>query len=103
MRRHPVPPCKEELPTIQKIFEERKDVVVLAVDDENKTTISNFLQAKNYSFTTLMDHNRKLFKKFGIRFIPTVLVINGKGVIAHEIVGWEGPQKLLSAIEASEN
>jgi peroxiredoxin/outer membrane lipoprotein-sorting protein len=94
------PPCKEELPALQKIHEQHQDVVVLAVDDENKATIRNFLKEKQFGFTALVDRKRTLFKKFSIRFIPTVIVINNEGFITHEVVGWEGPEELLAAIGA---
>lgn len=96
-------PCKKELPTLQKIFEERKDVVVLAVDDENRATIRNFLKDKNYGFTALMDGKRTLFKKFVVHFIPTVFVIDSRGLIIREIVGWKGPEELMTALKAVEH
>jgi peroxiredoxin/outer membrane lipoprotein-sorting protein len=96
-------PCKRELPTLQKIFEERKDVVILTVDDENEDTIRNFLKDNHYGFPALMDQERTLFKKFAVHFIPTAFVIDQEGVIVHEIVGWEGPQKLLAALPAGRN
>jgi peroxiredoxin/outer membrane lipoprotein-sorting protein len=96
-------PCKEELPTLQKIFEERKDVVVLTVDDENKATIRNFLKDKHYGFTALMDRKRTLFKQFAVHFIPTVFVINQQGLIIREIVGWKGPEELMAALKAAQH
>ena len=94
-------PCKAELPTIEKIYEQHKDkdVVVLAVDDESKVTITKFLNDHHYGFTVLMDHKRTLFRKLAVRFIPTVLVINDQGIIVREIVGWHGPQELLAALK----
>jgi peroxiredoxin/outer membrane lipoprotein-sorting protein len=97
------PPCKEELPTLQKIFDERKDVVVLTVDDENRATIRNFLKDKQYGFTALLDRKRTLFKKFAVHFIPTVFVINDQGLIIREIVGWKGPEELMAALKAAEH
>lgn len=97
-------PCNEELPAIQRIYEHHKDarnVVILAVDDQNKATIRNFMQEKHYTFTALLDHKRTLFKKFNVRFIPTVIIINKQGTITGEIVGWHGPQKLLAALKQS--
>lgn len=97
-------PCQKELPTLQKIYEQHqdRDVVILTVDDESNATIQTFLKANHYGFTALMDPKRTLFRKFVIRYIPTVIVINGEGIIVHEIVGWEGPQRLLSAIKTGE-
>ena len=95
-------PCQKELPAIQKIYEQHKDMVVLTVDDENRATIRDFLKDKHYGFTALMDPKRTLFKKFAVRFIPTVFVINDEGTIVREIVGWKGPQELLAALKAVE-
>jgi peroxiredoxin/outer membrane lipoprotein-sorting protein len=100
------PPCNEELPEFQKIYvqhKDKKDIVVLAVDDEEKATISKFMKDKHYDFTALVDRNRTLFKKFAVHFIPTVFVINGQGIIVRKVVGWEGPQDLLAALKASGN
>ena len=96
------PPCKEELPALQKIFEERKDVAVLAVDDEDKATVRDFLKDKQYSFTVLLDRKRTLLKRFGVHFVPTVFVINDQGLIIREIVGWKGPEELLAALKDAE-
>jgi len=97
-------PCQKELPTLQKLYEQHqdRDVVVLTVDDESNATIKTFLKAHHYGFTALMDPKRTLFRKFVVRYIPTVIVINDEGIIVREIVGWEGPQKLLAAIETGE-
>jgi peroxiredoxin/outer membrane lipoprotein-sorting protein len=97
------PPCKEELPALQKILEDRKDVAVLAVDDENRGAVRDFLKEKQYSFTVLLDHKRTLFKRFGVHFIPTVFVINGQGLIIREIIGWKGPEELMAALKDAEH
>jgi len=97
-------PCKAELPTIEKVYEQDKDknVVVLTVNDESVATISDFLKQKHYDFTALIDSKRMLFKRFVIRFIPTVFVINGNGIIVRRIVGWRGSQAILAAVRAGE-
>ncbi|HUZ45962.1 MAG TPA: redoxin domain-containing protein [Terriglobia bacterium] len=97
-------PCRKELPEVEKIYEQYKDknVVVLAVDDENQATVRSFLKDHHYGFTALVDQQRTLFKKFVVRYIPTVFVINGKGIIVRHIVGLENPEQLLEAIKAGE-
>lgn len=96
-------PCEHELPTIEKIYEQHKDkdVVILAVDDESEATIKKFLNDNHYGFTALIDHKRTLFRELQVGFIPTVFVINRKGIIVREIIGWQGPQQLLSALKGS--
>jgi peroxiredoxin len=97
------PPCKEELPALEKIYEQYKDkdVAVLAVDDEDKATIRDFLKEKQYGFTALVDSKRTLFKEFAVHFIPTVIVINHEGIITREVEGWEGAQQFLAALKAT--
>lgn len=96
-------PCRKELPTLQKIVEDRKDVVVLTVDDEYRATIRNFLRDKDYGFTVLLDGKRTLFRKFAVHFIPTVFVIDSRGLIIREIVGWKGPEELMAVLKTVEH
>ena len=97
------PPCKEEVPSLEKIYEQNKDkdVAVLAVDDEDTATIRDFLKENQYSFTALVDNKRTLFKEFAVHFIPMVIVINHDGIVTREIEGWEGPQEFQAALKAS--
>jgi len=97
------PPCNEELPTLQKIYEhsQNKDLVILTVDDQAPATIRAFLRAKHYSFPVLVDSNRAVFTEFAVHFIPTAVVINPDGIISQVLTGWEGPQRLLDALRAA--
>lgn len=98
-------PCRHELPTIEKIQEQNKDkdVVILAIDDESRAVIKQFLTKNHYDFTALVDRKRELFAKFAIYSIPTVVVINGKGIVVRQIAGWEGPKELLAAVQAAQH
>jgi len=97
-------PCKAELPTVQQIYQQRKeDVVVLAVDDESEAVVKDFLKVNHYGFTVLVDHDRTLFRNYAVHFIPTVVIINADGMIVRKIVGWEGPKELFAALDASEH
>jgi peroxiredoxin len=97
------PPCKEELPTLQKIYKQYqdKDLVILTVDDERPATIKDFLRAKHYSFRALVDSKRAVFREFAVHFIPTAIVINPDEIVTQVITGWAGPQRLLDALRAA--
>lgn len=97
------PPCKEELPTLQKLYEQYQDkgLVVLAVDDEDPATIKGFLSANRYSFPALVDSRRAVFREFDVHFIPTAVVINTDDIVTQVITGWGGPQRLLEALRAA--
>ena len=97
------PACLKELPAMEKECEQHKeDMVFLAVDDERKETIQNFLKNHHYRFTALVDRKRKLFRQFAVRYLPTLYVINPDGIIVRRVVGWEGSQHLLPALQAGE-
>jgi peroxiredoxin len=96
-------PCKEELPTLQKIDEQYRDkgLVILTINDEAPATIRDFLRAKNYSLPALVDSNRVVFREFAVHFIPTAVVINPDEIVTQVITGWEGPQRLMEALRAA--
>jgi len=97
------PPCKEELPTLQKLYEQYndKDLVILTVDDEEPATIKDFLRAKHYSFRVLVDSKRAVFREFAVHFIPTAIFINPDEIVTQVLTGWAGPQRLLEALRAA--
>ena len=96
-------PCKEELPTLQKIGEQYRDkgLVILTINDEAPATIRDFLSAKHYNFEALVDSSRTVFGEFAVHFIPTAVVINPDEIVTRVITGWEGPERLLEALRAA--
>lgn len=73
------PACKEELPFIQQLYNERKDagLVVLAVDlQESQSTVSKFMADNKYSFPVLLDKDGKVATDYGIQRIPLSLLID---------------------------
>jgi peroxiredoxin len=96
-------PCKEELPTLQKIDVQYRDkgLVILTINDEAPATIRDFLRAKHYSLPALVDSNREVFREFAVHFIPTAVVINPDEIVTQVMTGWEGPERLLEALRAA--
>jgi peroxiredoxin/outer membrane lipoprotein-sorting protein len=97
------PPCREELPWINTIYRELKDkdLVVLAVSDEDRGTIRDFLKQHDFEFLTLVDPDRAVHKMFGVQIIPTVVIINRKGVVVADYVGTRSEQELLAALRSA--
>ena len=83
-------PCRQEMPHIQGIFEEKSDtdLIILAVDiGEELSTVNNFLQNGNFSFTVLLDTKQEISLKYNIRAIPTTFFIDKDGIIQEIKVG----------------
>lgn len=84
------PPCKAEMPEIQKLYEETKgsDLVILAVDlGEDSRTVSNFINNNKYTFNVLLDNNNLVADKYQISSIPVSYFIDKDGNIIDKHIG----------------
>ena len=95
------PPCRKELPYIDKIAREYEDkgVAVIGVNYEDNGTIRNFLEKNKYTLTTLVDSRRKVHKLYAIRAFPTVIVINRKGIVVAHCIGSRTEEQLIAALK----
>ncbi len=91
------PDCLKELKALNQIKNEKLNgVEVLAITDETMEKLISFKTKKQYPFTFL-----KLSKSFNdlkIFSIPTVYLLNTKGEVVYEKVGyinWENEAELL--------
>lgn len=95
------PPCRSEMPSIQKLYEEIKDekFIVAAISlDNNIETAREFARANNYTFPIYFDRDKSAAKKYSIRGIPATFIIDKKGEIAFQHVGardWASQDMLI--------
>jgi peroxiredoxin len=95
------PPCRAELPSIDKLNAEfAGKVEFLGVNDEDSGTVKGFLKKAGYTFPVLMDGKHQVHRTYGIRSIPVLLVIDRHGVIRQHFVGSRSEQALRSAIQS---
>ncbi len=79
------PPCKEEMPAIQKLHKNYNNIKVVTVNSgENKDKVFDYIMENNFSFTTLLDKNGKITTEYLIRGIPTTFVIDKDGIIVRK-------------------
>lgn len=96
------PPCKEEMPHIEELYQEynlnEEDVVFLGVtnpksdsypnnQDGTKEEIMNFLQENGYTFPTVFDESGELFQAYYISAFPTTFMIDKNGNVAGYVPG----------------
>jgi peroxiredoxin len=83
------PPCRDELPLIQKRYERfSPDLVVLAINaGEDPETVKNYIEENGFTFPVLLDPDWKAEALFGIMAYPTSVFIDGKGNILVRYVG----------------
>ena len=83
------PPCRNELPSFQKIYEEygknKKDVVILGVyapdfDKEGSAKdVMAYFKEQGFSFPILADKDAKVFIDYAISGLPTTVMVDKKG------------------------
>lgn len=107
------PPCRAEMPDIQKLYEtsprEGKDaVIVLAVagpgigSEKNVAGVTAFLKEHGYTYPVLMDTEGKLFSEYGIQAFPTTFMINRAGRVYGYVSGMLSPEMMRSIIRQTQ-
>ena len=105
------PPCKMEMPDIQKIYEkyekqgEKSDVVVLSVaapntqDEKDIDGIKSFLEENGYTYPVLMDDGGYTFGAYRISSLPTTFMIDKEGNVFGYVQGGLTQEAMESIIE----
>ena len=78
-------PCKKELPDLNKMKVENKDlkVIIISIDKKPIKDQLNFLKKNKVNeLTAYFDQNMTFFKSLKLRGIPTTLLINQQKIIA---------------------
>ncbi len=94
-------PCKQVMPTIQKLSDEFKDkgAVVLGVNtfERGDGAAKKYMDSKKFTYGCLLKGD-PLAEAYGVTGIPTLILINKDGTIALAEVGVGGePEKHLRA------
>ena len=94
------PPCREEMPAINKMYEEYKDrgFVVLAVDmtyQDDPTEVQPFADKYALSFPILLDESGTVGKAYQLKSLPSSYFINRDGIINEVVIGGPMAEALL--------
>lgn len=94
------PPCRAEMPAIQKMYEEYKDqgFIVLAVNStiqDNPLDIQSFVEEYNLSFPILLDETGDTTRSYQVRSLPSSYFINRQGIITEVVIGGPMSEALL--------
>lgn len=99
------PPCKAEMPHMQKVYEEYKDqgVEILAVNltnqDKGIEEITSFVKDNGLTFTIPLDEEGIVGQKYKAMTIPTSYMIDTEGYIVETIVGPMDENMMKTLIE----
>jgi peroxiredoxin len=94
------PPCRAEMPAIEKIYNEYKDdgLVVLAINMTYQDTFSNiapFVHEYDLTFPILLDETGSVGSAYQLRSLPSSFFINREGIINEVVIGGPMAEALL--------
>ena len=101
------PPCKAEMPDIQKLYEsygDDEEVAILGVaapnigNETDEEGIKTFLKENGYTYPVLMDTEGELFMQYGISSYPTTFMIDKEGNIFGYVSGQLSEDMMKSII-----
>ena len=107
-------PCRQEMPHIQKIYEEynknEDDLVVLGVanprtdshpknSDVSEEEIKQFLEDNGYDYPVAMDTTGDVFSTYGISSFPTTFMIDKDGNVFGYVSGSLTEEMIRNIIE----
>ena len=89
------PPCRAEMPSIEKVYNEYKDdgLVVLAVDmtyQDTQSNIAPFVAEYGLTFPILLDQSGDVGNAYQLRSLPSSFFINRDGTINEVVIGATG-------------
>lgn len=104
------PPCRAEMPDIQKLYEEfdqegEDALVILGVaapnlgKEKSEDGIKTFLEENGYTYQVLMDTEAGLFQTYGITSFPTTIMIDRDGNLFGYATGQLNEETMRSIIQ----
>jgi thiol-disulfide isomerase/thioredoxin len=84
------PPCRVEIPDLQKFYERYGDrITVLGIDyGETSVEVTDFLKHNGITYVNLMDPQGTAFVDYRLTGVPTSFFIDAQGIIRGL---WQGP------------
>lgn len=108
-------PCRNEMPDIQKLYEEYSaqgedaEVVILGIagpgigQEGSSGEIAGFMEENGYTYPVLMDESGEMFDQYGISAFPTTFMIDRDGNVYGYVPGQMTEDIMRSVIEQTLN
>jgi peroxiredoxin len=95
------PPCREEMPSMERLHERLKDrgFVLLAVsqDEGPIAGVKAFVEQMKLTFPVLVDPDGEVGRKYGIWGFPESFLVDRDGRIVERVIGprdWSAPDQI---------
>ncbi|HYP13399.1 MAG TPA: TlpA disulfide reductase family protein [Bryobacteraceae bacterium] len=93
-------PCRAEMPILEMTDKSaaRKNVSVLAITDEDESTVRRYIRQNGFSVPILIDRGRKIFDRYQVDALPVTKIFDGNGHLMAELT-LISESALLAAVE----
>ncbi len=84
-------PCKMAMPGLQQVLDDYKGrgLEILSLNEgESAEQAGSFIKRKGYGFHVLLDRDSAIGARYGVRGIPTVVVVDREGIVRWIQVGY---------------
>jgi len=94
------PPCRAEMPAIEKMYQEYKDqgLIVLAINmtyQDDPANVAPFIQEYGLTFPVLLEETGEVGAAYQLRSLPSTYFINRAGIIQEVVIGGPMSEALL--------
>ncbi|MDY0189610.1 MAG: TlpA disulfide reductase family protein [Desulfuromonas sp.] len=93
------PPCREEIPSMNRLKNLLADlpvaIVAVNVEADGPITVPRFVQRQPVEFTVAYDVDGVVHKQYGVAKFPETFIVNPDGVVVEIVIGgidWSAPQ-----------
>ena len=95
------PPCRKELPDLEKLSQKFKDqgLLVLAISDEKRAQVTAFIEKQQINYPILLDNGGEVAKQFGVDGIPKTFVYDREGKLVAQAIDMRTQQQFLAMLE----
>ena len=100
------PPCREEMPSMERLHERLKDrgFVLLAVNEDEGgiEAVKRFVDEMKLTFRVLVDPEGEVGRKYGVWGYPESFLLDREGRVVERVIGprdWAAPEQ-IARIEA---
>jgi peroxiredoxin len=98
------PPCREEMPSMQKLYTKlpkEKFTMLALFNKDDPTAVERFVTQLNITFPILSDEYNIIGERYGLAGLPETFIIDKQGVIREKFIGpaeWDS-QQVVEMIE----
>ena len=96
-------PCRAAMPGLQALHDDLQDkgVALVSVNQsEEADRVRSFMERKKYTLTTVLDSDGAVGRQYGVRALPTLVVIDKQGTVRRIAVGHTNDRELRKLLQS---